>query len=142
LRTEETQKRKKKMSEKSTAVLDESSIAAITDQVESRLRQNPPARPTPAPVTVTAEKVKTEQRGGRKVFFLGAASGLAFALAAPLFGKQARPAVRGAIKGGMLAGRYVKRVASGVKEDVQDIAAEAKADLDAEKTSGEKNTSK
>jgi hypothetical protein len=125
------------MSEKSTAVLDETSITAITDQVESRLRKNSPVSPTATPVPVTAVVEKSERRGGRKVFFLGAASGLAFALVAPLFGKQARPAVRGAIKGGMLAGRYVKRVASGVKEDVQDIAAEAKADLDAEKNSDE-----
>jgi Protein of unknown function (DUF5132) len=126
------------MSEKSTAVLDETSIAAITDQVESRLRQNPPAEAVP----VTAVIEKNERQGGRKVFFLGAASGLAFALVAPLFGKQARPAVRGAIKGGMLAGRYVKRVASSVKEDVQDIAAEAKADLDTEKKSDENGTGK
>jgi hypothetical protein len=125
------------MSEKSTAVLDETSITAITDQVESRLRKNYPVSATATPVPVTAVVEKSERQGGRKVFFLGAASGLAFALVAPLFGKQARPAVRGAIKGGMLAGRYVKRVASGVKEDVQDIAAEAKADLDAEKNSDE-----
>ncbi|HMF78249.1 MAG TPA: DUF5132 domain-containing protein [Bryobacteraceae bacterium] len=120
------------MSEKSKAVLDETNVVAVADEVESRLRQNPPAarRVTPA-----AEQ--NERHGGRKVFFLGAASGLAFALVAPLFSKQARPAVRGAIKGGILAGRYVKRVASSVKEDVQDIAAEAQADLDAEKTPGE-----
>jgi hypothetical protein len=125
------------MSEKSTTILDETSIASITDQVETRLRQTPAARSVPVPV------IENEQRhAGRKVFFLGAASGLAFALVAPLFGKQARPAVRGAIKGGMVAGRYVKRVASSVKEDIQDIAAEAKSDLDAEKTSGENSQSK
>jgi hypothetical protein len=127
------------MSEKSTTILDETSIASVTDQVETRLRQTPAARSVPVPVPV----IENEQRhAGRKVFFLGAASGLAFALVAPLFGKQARPAVRGAIKGGMLAGRYVKRVASSVKEDIQDIAAEAKSDLDAEKTSGENSQSK
>jgi hypothetical protein len=45
---------------------------------------------------------------------------------------QARPAVRSAIKGGLLAGRYFQRVGSSVKEDLQDLTAEAKASLDAE----------
>jgi hypothetical protein len=41
--------------------------------------------------------------------------------------------VRGAIKGGLLTGRYFQRVASSIKEDVQDLTAEAKSDLDREK---------
>ena len=51
-------------------------------------------------------------------------------------GKRARPAVRGAIKGGLTASRYVQRAASSLKEDVQDLAAEAKAELDVEKDRG------
>ena len=112
---------------KNKATLDKKSISAIADQVEARIRQ------TTSDAAAGKEKGTGDgHRGGKKVFFLGAASGLAAALAVPLFGKQARPVVRGAIKGGIAAGRYVRRVASTVKEDVQDITSEAKADLDLE----------
>jgi hypothetical protein len=115
---------------KKKATLDKKSISAIADQVEARIRQTP---------NKAGEKENASSdghRGGKSVFFWGAASGLAAAFALPLFGKQARPVVRGAIKGGIVAGRYVQRVASTVKEDVQDIAAEAKADLDLENDGG------
>jgi hypothetical protein len=62
-------------------------------------------------------------------FLLGALSGVAAAVIAPLFTKQLRPVVRGAIKGGIVTGRYVQRAAEGVVEDFQDITAEAKAEL-------------
>src|SRR5690349_7807951 len=66
---------------------------------------------------------------GRKgAYLFGAASGVAFALFAPML----RPAARGAVKGGLRVGRYAKKVASNVKEEFQDIAAEAQADLDRE----------
>ena len=120
--------------ENSKATLNKKSIAAIADQVEARLRSNP---------TAPGEtKSSNDGHGSKKVFFWGAASGLAFALAAPLFGKRARPAVRGAIKGGLVAGRYVQKVASGLKEDVQDLTAEAKADLDAEQGSASDQSGK
>ena len=72
--------------------------------------------------------------GGTKIkskgdFLLGALSGVAAAVIAPLFTKQLRPVVRGAIKGGIVTGRYVQKVAEGVVEDFQDITAEAKAEL-------------
>jgi hypothetical protein len=72
--------------------------------------------------------------GGSKVkskgdFLLGALSGVAAAVIAPLFTKQLRPVVRGAIKGGIVTGRYFQKVAEGVVEDLQDITAEAKAEL-------------
>lgn len=113
-------------SNKTKATLDKKSISAIADEVEARICQ--------APNRMSAKgKGTNEGHGGsKKVFLWGAASGLAAALAVPLFGKQARPVVRGAIKGGIAAGRYVQKVASTVKEDVQDITAEAKADLDLE----------
>jgi hypothetical protein len=41
--------------------------------------------------------------------------------------------VHGAIKGGLLTGRYFQRVGSSIKEDVQNLTAEAKSDLDQEK---------
>jgi Protein of unknown function (DUF5132) len=62
-------------------------------------------------------------------FWMGALSGLAVAVVAPLFTKQLRPVVRGAIKGGIVTGRYVQKVAEGVVEDFQDITAEAKAEI-------------
>ena len=111
------------------AVLSKKSINAIAEQVETRLKQDS-SKPAPAETTSHAEKIT---RGSKKLFFLGAASGLTLAMTAPLFGKQARPAVRGAIKGGLLAGRYFQRVATSIKEDVQDLTEEAKSDLDLEK---------
>lgn len=115
------------------AVLSKKSINAIAAQVETRLKQDPSA---PAPAEPTAEPASHSEKtthGSKKLFFWGAASGLTLAMTAPLFSKQARPAVRGAIKGGLLAGRYVQRVASSIKEDVQDLTEEAKSDLDLEK---------
>jgi hypothetical protein len=115
--------------ENSKAVLSKKSINAIAEQVETRLKQNS-SKPAPAEITSDAGK---SAHGSKKLFFWGAASGLALAVTAPLLGKQARPAVRGAIKGGLLTGRYFQRVASSIKEDVQDLTAEAKSDLDREK---------
>lgn len=66
---------------------------------------------------------------GRKSAYLwGAASGVAFALFAPML----RPAAKTAVKGGIRVGRYAKKVASNVKEEFEDIASEAQADLDRE----------
>ena len=111
------------------AVLSKKSINAIVNQVEQRLKQDS-SKGESTPVVVAAEK---DGHGNKKVFFWGALSGLAVAAAAPLLGRSARPAMRGVIKGGLVAGRYVQRVASSVKEDIEDMTAEAKADLDVEK---------
>jgi len=110
---------------KPKATLSKMSIAAIADELETRLNRTRPAAPAGEETTHTGSN-------GKKLFFWGAASGVAAALAIPLFGKQARPAVRGAIKGGILAGRYARRFTAGIREDVQDLTAEAKADLDTE----------
>jgi hypothetical protein len=120
--------------ENTKAVLSKKSINAIADQVEARLKQDSGKAARVETTNVeTTNHAEKNTHGSKRVFFWGAASGLALAVAAPLLGKQARPAVRGAIKGGLLAGRYVQRVASSVKEDVQDLTAEAKSDLDLEK---------
>ena len=117
--------------EKPKATLSKKSIAAIADEMEARMNK---ARPE---VSASTESTYTQAAGkGRKLFFWGAASGVALAVAVPLLGKQARPTVRGAIKTGILAGRYARRFAVGVKEDVQDLTAEAKADLDSEREPG------
>ena len=86
--------------------------------------------------TAASSQPKTKNRGimtGRKSAYVwGAASGVAFALFAPML----RPAARNAVKGGIRVGRYAKKVASNVKEEFQDIAAEAQADLDREENNG------
>lgn len=122
----------------SKAALSKKSIKAIADQVELRLKQDSGKLERTAVIS-EAEK---DGHGSKKVFFWGAASGIALAVAAPLLGRQARPAVRGAIKGGLLAGRYLQRVGSSVKEDLQDLTAEAKADLDVETHKSEPGRSK
>jgi hypothetical protein len=43
-----------------------------------------------------------------------------------------RPAARTAVKGGLRVGRYAKKLAANVKEEFEDIAMEAQADLDGE----------
>jgi hypothetical protein len=68
----------------------------------------------------------------KSAYVWGAASGVALALFAPMF----RPAARNAVKGGIKVGRYAKKVASNVKEEFQDIAAEAHADLEREDNPG------
>ena len=84
----------------------------------------------------SAPKAKGGMMSSRKSAYVwGAASGVALALFAPLF----RPAARNAVKGGIKVGRYAKKVASNVKEEFQDIAAEAQADLDREENSGNGN---
>ena len=65
-------------------------------------------------------------RGRKSAYFWGAASGVAFALFAPLL----RPAARSAVKGGIRVGRYAKKVAANIKEEFEDIAMEAQADID------------
>ena len=78
--------------------------------------------------------VQTKQArtpGRKSAYLLGAASGLAVALFAPLL----RPAAKTAVKGGIRVGRYAKKVASNVKEEFEDLAAEAQADVDREESS-------
>jgi Protein of unknown function (DUF5132) len=66
--------------------------------------------------------------GRKSAYLIGAASGVALALFAPML----RPAAKSAIRGGIRVGRYAKKVASNVKEEFEDLAVEAKADLDRE----------
>ena len=75
--------------------------------------------------------------GRSSAYFWGAASGVALALFAPMF----RPAARTAVKGGIYVGRYAKKVASNVKEEFEDIAMEAQADLDRADRTGKDSSS-
>jgi hypothetical protein len=77
----------------------------------------------------TSKSPAAASKAGRKsAYFWGAASGVAFALFAPML----RPAARTAVKGGLRVGRYAKKLAANVKEEFEDIAMEAQADLDGE----------
>jgi len=74
-------------------------------------------------------------RPGRvSAYLVGGASGLVLALAAPFL----RPVMRSAVKGGILVGRYARQVGSSMKEEFEDIVAEAEADLDKEKGESKK----
>lgn len=68
-------------------------------------------------------------RGRMNAYLVGGASGIVLALAAPLL----RPVMRSAAKGGILVGRYARQLGSNIKEEFEDIVAEAEADLDKEK---------
>lgn len=122
--------------QKNVTKLDKKSITALADELESRRLGSTDRRDSDASRSDSSNS-NNEGYGTKGVFFWGAASGLALAIAAPLLNRQARPVMRGAIKGGILASRYVQRAASGIKEDVQDLTAEAKADLDVEKNPSE-----
>ena len=54
-------------------------------------------------------------------------------VAAPVLGAITRPLARGVIKGGIALKRQVEKMAAEVKEEMQDLAAEAAADLDSPK---------
>jgi hypothetical protein len=74
---------------------------------------------------------RAKQPGRKSAYLLGAVSGVAVALFAPLL----RPAARSVAKGGIRVGRYAKKIASNVKEQFEDIAAEAQAEVDREDNS-------
>jgi hypothetical protein len=64
------------------------------------------------------------------IFFLGAASVAVLKAAAPVIGNIARPLLRETVKGGLLLQRQVQTVVQEAWQEVEDITAEAKADLD------------
>jgi ABC-type protease/lipase transport system fused ATPase/permease subunit len=67
---------------------------------------------------------------GAALFILGAASVTVMRAAAPLIGRTLRPVVRTAVREGMLIRRQMQAVAQEAWQDVQDITAEAQAELD------------
>jgi len=80
----------------------------------------------------SVEVVANERKNGRTtnkgIFFWGAASGIAAILAAPLL----RPAARTIVKAGIKAGRQAQQVGASLKEEFEDITAEARAELNNE----------
>jgi Protein of unknown function (DUF5132) len=97
--------------------LSEEQVSQIADRIGAQLKQKQ--------VSTTGG---ANRRGRMGAYLVGAASGLVLALAVPLL----RPAMRGAVKGGILVGRYAKQVGSTMKEEFEDIVAEAEAELDKE----------
>jgi hypothetical protein len=71
---------------------------------------------------------KNRITGNKGIFFWGAASGIAVMLAAPLL----RPAARTIVKAGIKAGRQAQQIGATLKEEFEDITAEARAELDSE----------
>jgi len=63
------------------------------------------------------------------IFALGAASVAVWNVAAPVIGGILRPLVKEAIKGGILVSRQVQTIAEEAWQDVEDLAAEAQAEL-------------
>jgi len=68
------------------------------------------------------------------IFALGAASVAVWNVAAPVIGGILRPLVKEAIKGGILVGRQVQTIAEEAWQDVEDLTAEAQAELNDQAT--------
>jgi hypothetical protein len=74
------------------------------------------------------ETRKKKVTGVKGAYFWGTVSGVALAVFAPML----RPAAKSVVKGGIKVGRYAKKVGTNLKEEFEDIAAEAQADLERE----------
>jgi hypothetical protein len=98
--------------------LSEEQVSQIAERVGAQLKQKQ-----------VSARDGANRPGRMSAYLVGGASGLALALAAPLL----RPVMRSAVKGGILVGRYARQVGSSMKEEFEDIVAEAEADLDKEK---------
>jgi Protein of unknown function (DUF5132) len=72
-----------------------------------------------------------KRNGVKSAYLWGAASGLALAVFAPML----RPAAKQVVKGGIKVGRQAKKIGYNLKEEFEDIAAEAQADLERESPS-------
>src|SRR5258708_27385936 len=106
---------------KKTNNLSEEQISQIAERIGAQRKQK----------RVSA-KDGTNGPGRMSAYLMGGASGFVLALAAPFL----RPVMRSAVKGGILVVRYARQVGSSMKEEFEDIVAEAEADLDKEKGEG------
>jgi hypothetical protein len=105
------------MSKKPSKITNED-VAAIAQKLEQHLKQS-----------ASGSAEATNGRQSRKGAFLwGATAGIAIMAAAPLL----RPAARGAVKAGLRLGRQAKKVGVSLKEEYEDITAEAREELDRE----------
>ena len=64
------------------------------------------------------------------IFFLGAASVAVLKAAAPVIGNMVRPLLRETVKGGLLLQRQVQTIVQEAWQEVEDITAEARAEMD------------
>jgi hypothetical protein len=97
--------------------LSQEQVSQIADRIGVQLKQG------------QVSATNGANRPGRmSAYLVGAASGLVLALAAPFL----RPFMRRAVKGGILVGRYAREVGSSMKEEFEDIVAEAEAELEKE----------
>jgi hypothetical protein len=67
---------------------------------------------------------------GAALFVLGAASMPLVKAAAPFVGRALRPVIRTAVKEGLLIQRQVQAVVQEARQDVENLTAEARAELD------------
>ena len=73
--------------------------------------------------------------GGLGTFALGVSAALAARAFAPALGRWARPAVRGAIKQGIILSQGAQVRMSEMREDIEDLVAEARDDVRRDRTS-------
>jgi ABC-type protease/lipase transport system fused ATPase/permease subunit len=77
---------------------------------------------------------------GAAIFVLGAASATVMKAAAPYIGRALRPVVRTAVREGMLIQRQVQAIAQEARQDIRDITAEARGELDRQAKGDEQNS--
>jgi Protein of unknown function (DUF5132) len=74
------------------------------------------------------------------LFTLGAVSAASWNAISPVLGRVLRPALKEAIKGGIILQRQVQAIAQEAWQDVEDLTAEAKAEVDAKTKAENKDT--
>jgi hypothetical protein len=74
------------------------------------------------------------------LFTLGAVSAASWNAISPVLGRVLRPALKEAIKGGIILQRQVQTIAQEAWQDVEDLTAEAKAEVDAKPKAENKDT--
>ncbi len=67
------------------------------------------------------------------LFGLGAASAASWNIIAPILGNVVRPVLKETIKAGIILQKQVQTIAQEAWQDVEDLTAEAKAEIDAKK---------
>ncbi|MGI8423104.1 MAG: DUF5132 domain-containing protein, partial [Chloroflexota bacterium] len=67
--------------------------------------------------------------GGLGTFALGVTAALAARAFAPRLGRWARPAARGVVKQGIILAHGAQVRSAGLREDLEDLMAEARAEL-------------
>jgi hypothetical protein len=72
------------------------------------------------------------------LFTLGAMSAASWGAVSPLLGKVLRPALKEVIKGGIILQKQVQTIAQEAWQDVEDLTAEAKAEVEATKKEADK----